>query len=155
MLGSSLGSQREGGRKEEGRKAEQNQSGKSGHLQFLTEPQMPPLGTTWVYLPPRKTPLQLLRAQSEWVAKPGGGHSPGRRGPQREMMTAKSHPKLLMAQTCSWGGARNLRGPEGGPGFPCFHSPEMGGGWRGVTQNRSQGQSISGDESKGKRKGRA
>lgn len=108
---------------------------------------MPPLGTTWVYLPPRKIPLQLLGAQSKWASKAGGGPSPGRRGPQREMVTAKSHLKLLTAQTCSWGGARNLRGPEGGrPGFPYFHSPEMGGGWLGVTQNRSQGKNIPGDE---------
>lgn len=55
-------------------------------------------------------------------------------------MAAKSHPKLLTAQTCSWGGARSLRGPGVGGGLPQFLSPERGGAWLGVPQNRIQGE---------------
>lgn len=82
---------------------------------------MPPLGSAWIYLPPRKIPLDFLGAQAGWAAK-AGGSSLGR-WPERDV-AAKSHPKLLTAQTCSWGGARSLRGPGVGARLPQFHSPE-------------------------------
>lgn len=91
-------------------------------LYFLAKPQMPPLGTAWIYLPPRKIPLDFLGAQTGWAAKAGGGSSLGR-WPESHV-AAKSHPKLLTAQTCSWGGARSLRGPGVGARLPQFHSPE-------------------------------
>lgn len=36
--------------------AEKDRLRESGRWQFLAEPQMPSLGTTWIYLPPRNTP---------------------------------------------------------------------------------------------------
>lgn len=72
----------------------------------------------------------------------GRGPLPGTpRAPGREMVAAKSQPKLLTAQTCSWGGARSLRSPGMGVRgrFPQFHSPDRGGSWLGVPQNRSEG----------------
>lgn len=99
-------------------------------------------------LPPRKSPLDLLGARTGWAAKAGSGPSPGRLGPRRESVAAKSHPKLLAAQTCSWGGARSLGGSGVGVGGRLppvqFRKPETGGSWLRVPQNRSQGKGIPG-----------
>lgn len=59
-------------------------------------------------------------------------------------MAARSHSKLLAAQTCSRGGARSLRGPPGGGGqvSPIF-TAQRGEEPVGVTQTGSQGESCS------------
>lgn len=51
--------------------------------------------------------------------------------PQEEMVAARSHSKLLAAQTCSRGGARSLRGPQGGGRLPLFSQPREGRSWLG------------------------
>lgn len=108
---------------------------------IFAQSQMPPLGTAWIYLPPRKIPLDLLGAQTGWAVKAGGGPSPRRRGPQRETVAAKSHPKLLAAQTCSWGGARRLRGLGVGVRgrLPPVSQPRQGRWLAWGPQNRSEG----------------
>lgn len=114
----------------------------------VSGPHRPPLGTAWIYCHPGRVPLTF------WEREPGG--QPRREaappqdasGPRRESVAAKSHPKLLAAQTCSWGGARSLGGSGVGVGGRLppvqFRKPETGGSWLRVPQNRSQGKGIPG-----------
>lgn len=110
---------------EEESEAEKDGISKSGCWQFLAKPPMPPLGNTWIYVPPRNRPPPPGFWEPKPSGQPGGEAggrrrpSPGRLGPQEETVASKFHLKLLAAQTCSRGGARSPsrlggRGNRGG-----------------------------------------